>query len=1579
MRFLTLIAVAVASLLATELRAEDATPQEFQWNVFLSDWHLLGPFPKEADDETGLATQYVPNEATLSAGQVSFYRNQLYAWKPFSDRVIDFRAGLGANGTKGENKVAYAWTQFLSPVAQKVQMGVAYDDAFIGWVNGKEVARGTDNWASSLDQEVVDVDLKAGVNTLLLRVSNGRTKWDAAVRFFPAGLKKPLFTFKASPASNNTRLPVVDVQLLDQKRQVISEYQCSGSREAYPGNPGYYALYAPMPDPVPSFVKLMVRQPYFQEVDTIASWERAGTGNVFSRLLSRKPASLLVVDKLTRKPIKGAQVWSGKDMAEPTTGADGRVILPDVSSMSDRLYVVAKGYEAATVYLKWPRGAMQRVELIEGGRTLTGTVVSTTGEPLPGATVTSGLSGYAPSAVTNEKGEFEIYGLPKDQQTLYPVIEAPGFVTKGRFGFQLTSDEMLVKWELAPGTTIVGQVVHQETGEPISGIKVIVGNDRFGSNDKTPKAKTDTNGRYRLIGVNEGQILLHAFSDNYAPAMKTVSTSIGTETKADFTLNEGKPVTGTVTDPDGKPLAGVWLVTDTWNGARMFIREDRTDENGRFTLAHMPEIVAEVDILKSGFISNRRFRMRGGDIVDLTMMPTVKHTIIVRDADGKIVPQLQITKGYLWEGNPTWNWRSDDYETTRYYDKLKGVMKIEMDEPFNGHIAYRFRATGFKEEIVNIPDNVSVGKEFKVTLKPASVFSGRVVDAASGKPLPGIAVAIVSAEDQMRPDHHVDFTTPWRYLGMNRFTGQHTMTDAAGEFRLSPPAGSSNPGIALLSKEGGFHLVNDLNAVLTSSKLSDDVLDLPFPKQGSIEGRVTVADKPLANTKVHLSWMGYDGTANRGNQSFGFGGQVTTDANGVFRYENVGPGRYQISRVVSFSLGQGSSMSTYIGTENLTLLPGQSLIHDLSTSAGARLSGVARDADGKPVSGAMIKVTASGDNSRQLAATTSATDGQFEIEHLGPGTYDVSAEHYGRAEQGYYQPDQRGTATVEMVAANRDVTIRLAPVNQQAPVQPVATPITKTLSPDFTVTPLGADKPFTLSDQAGKVVVVCFWTSWSDDATAIASVYANFKDDPDVEFVTVFAQDEQQLRAFEKQNKVDIEFPVITTVPYLPGQLMSVFGVTGQTGCFVIGREGLFAAEQTPANQLTATIDRALSQQVSSEPLAGKSSRLAITLSSDGSTRGVYGATVGLKAFGTDGKMVREDRYSVNGIARQIMWRYPQLTEDGRLEVTISGNGINTRTETVKSPSAHQKLVFDVKSPRVVSGKIVMATDDKPVADVIVRLQMHNGEILTAMSDPNGKFSVPCFPGTYYVVAVGNELFAAQASSPQTVMVAADEDPEPLEFKVVPAVTLRGLVVDQSGKAVAGATVSSQGGSTATTAADGTFKLTGVASVGSLQLWAMSGSVYGAIRLTSPDIEKAHKITLGQGLGNFEVTVSGMTVGSEVLPFDALTLDGEQTRWQPTAEGNRLLVFCALWHPASKVLLEKARTWAEENNTSIELISLDWNLDQARREAASLKLSDHTLYAGPGQLRLDPEWALANGRGAFLIGSDGKLAGNPLD
>lgn len=1573
MRFLILTTVAYASLIPEFTSAEVAEAQPLQWNVFLANWQLLGPFPKK--DASGLETEYVDQESTLSFGQVRFYENSLYTWKPYDQRVIDFRLGLNVPGSKGEDKVGYALTQFVSPVAQKAQMSVSYDDAFIAWLNEHEVARGADNWASSLDQEVVDVDLKEGVNTLLLRVANGRTRWDAAVRFLPAGLEQPLLTFKAVPAANNARLPVVDVEFLDADRKLLTMHQCSGSRKAYPGISGYYALYAPIPDPVPDYVRISVRQRHFQQTQTIGSWERVQRGNMVARLLSDPPASLLVIDKLTRQPVPEAQIWSGQTMAEAATGPDGKVTLPDVTPMSDRLYVVGPGYEATSVSLKWPRGAMQRVELVKGGRTLTGSVVSTTGKPIAGATVNSGLStsGYSPRVTTSDDGRFVMYGLPVSRTTIYPTIEAPGHVARGRFSFALKDTTTSVTWELTPGYTITGQVVHHETGQPLQDIRITVGTDRFGGGDDTaPKTTTDVDGRYRLEGVREGQNFLHAFSDRHAPAMKTISVNPGVETLADFSLSEGKPVTGTITDMEGRPLSGVWLVTDTWNGARMFRREDRTDANGRFTLAHMPDTVTEVDILKSGFISHRNYQVKGGDTFHLKMKPVITHTITVRDTEGKLIPQLQIAKGYLWQGNSSWNWRTDEYETRRHYDRLKGLMTITIDEPVSYQVAYRFRAVGFQEEIVNIPRDASDGKHFTALLKPARVFSGQVVSASTGKPLPDIAVAIVSAEDQMRSDYYVNYTTPWQLIDMDRFTGQHTVTDSTGRFTLSPPVNNTDPAIALVSKEGGFHLVEHLEAVLKSPTLTDQVLELPFPEQGTIEGRLTVAGKPVSDSTIHLTWTGYGNSSTQTNQSFGFGGQVTTDASGVFRYPNIGPGNYQISRVFHFSLGQSSSMSTYLDSRNLTLLPGQTLTHDFSTPAGLTLSGTARDTDGNPVGNAVIKVATNDDPSRQLAATTTTVNGQFRIEHLPPNSYTVNGEHYAQSEQGYYRQDAQGVTTVELTEDTGGIVIQLKSINQQPTYRQKEAAIAETLAPDFTVTPGVAETPFRLSDHYGKVVVVCFWASWSNDAATIASLYEEYRDNPEVEFLTVFLQDEKQLQAFKEQSDFEITFPVIETPTSAPGPLYSLFGVTGQTGCFVIGRDGRFAAERAASSQLPELIKQALTDQQDDDSVSSRTARLDVTLSADGSDRGIQGARLSLKAFDPAGRLILEDRYGLPGTPRRILWRYPPVEKGGRVEVMLTARGIPSRTENLMNPTREQSLAIDVESPRVISGQIITTADSKPVAGIPVRLQMFGGELRTVTSDDSGHFSARCFPGICYATVAGSEAFAAAAISPRGINVPEDSDPEPLELRVVPAITLTGTVVDQAGNPVADATVSSQGGLPVTTGEDGSFRLTGVAATGTTRIWAMSGNVYGVIRLKNPDPDTTHTITLGRGLTDNE-PAELLAPGDDAPATEVLAMTGEEVTWQPVSETRRLLVFCALWHPTASGFLDRALKWAIENETPIELISLDWSLDQARRNSRSVESIDTMFYAGPGTLNLDPKWPLTNGQGAFLISPEGKL------
>ncbi|MGZ0174958.1 MAG: carboxypeptidase-like regulatory domain-containing protein, partial [Planctomycetales bacterium] len=66
-----------------------------------------------------------------------------------------------------------------------------------------------------------------------------------------------------------------------------------------------------------------------------------------------------------------------------------------------------------------------------------------------------------------------------------------------------------------------------------------------------------------------------------------------------------------------------------------------------------------------------------------------------------------------------------------------------------------------------------------------------------------------------------------------------------------------------------------------------------------------------------------------------------------------------------------------------------------------------------PVSDVIVKVATRDGNGRQIAATMTSTDGRFTFEHLAPDTYVVSAEHYSRSNQRFYQQDLTATTTVD--------------------------------------------------------------------------------------------------------------------------------------------------------------------------------------------------------------------------------------------------------------------------------------------------------------------------------------------------------------------------------------------------------------------------------------------------------------------------------------------------------------------------------------------------------------------------------------
>ncbi len=1568
---------------AQELSSGKAGVPRLEWNVFLGDWQLLGPFPKADGDPGGLETQFVKDESNLRVGRVTFYDRKLYTWRAFGGRTIDFREALGVTGSAGHEKVAYALTRFSSPVAMKARLSVGYDDHFVAWLNGQEVARGNDEMWGSLDQSVTDVDLQAGTNTLQLKVANGTKGWEGFVRLLPAEPVMPLIEFRTRALNAGMQLPTIEVELLDAQKQTIARHRCSGSRGPDTFSSTKYALYAPSPQIDPAFAKFSVREPGFADDAGVFPWKRALTGRLTVPLKADVPLQLTVVDAQTRQPIEGASVWDAVTRQEPATDGEGRVALPDFSPLSSRCYVAAAGFEAKTVNLKFPRAGVQRVELTPGGRSVVGTVVSTGGQPIAGATIKSGVSGgYSPSAVTDDAGQFELVSIPTSRTRLYPVIEAPGFVARGRFALELKEAETSVRWDLAPGATIAGRIVDKDSGEPVSGVTITTGDDRFGSNNPKATAISKGNGTYELIGVPAGETLIHAFSDDHAPAMQSITAALGTPVKLDWSLSEGRPVSGTIRDSEGNPVPEVRLITDTWNGARMFEREARTDSDGRFVLAHMPDSQAEVHVLKRGFISKRDLMVIGGDTVELTMLPTIVHTISIRDAaKQQIIPDLQISKGYLWQGNQDWYWQNSEYETSRFYNKLKGEMRIEIDEePSTYEIAYRFRSAGFGEEIVKLPRELTEGKSFDVRMRPAEVFEGRVVDASSGQPLKDVIVAAVSRSDQLRADRYSNFMTPWQFMQQSRSAAVKSVTDEEGLFRLPAQSRSAEgAGLALMAKDGGFHFV-DGDVFALAGDESDAVLELPMPASASLSGRLTIGGEPVARETVRIQWQGHRGGAqNDWNRAFGVGGQVTTDSDGRFSFARLGPGVYQLNRVFRIPLAEGSSMTAYLDSESVTLLPGADVVHDFVRPAGVKLSGVARTTDGKTIANCVVYATLAKQPNVRVDAAIAGSNGRFVFEHLKPGDYQLSAELQVRHPEGYYNTGFTGTTSVSVEAARDDVEIMLAEVNRNVAAQTV-TRLAGTLAPEFSVTPLNADSPIVLSENYGKVIVVCFWTTDDTMVTGLNAVQRQFKSNSDVVLVPVFLQGSFFLEQQRKRLTEQPGFPIVAGESPYATPLLDVFsGAGGATACFVIGRDGRFATEQVNLQQLSATVEEILKKPLDEKLTQERAATATIRLSSDESDRGISGARLRLRAIDEAGKTVREDKYEINGTPRSIRWTYPVLSMGGWLEVELSGRGIARQKKTVADPSRTESITFDNASPRLITGTVTNVETGEPQPDVELVFRSGAGQAMTVRSDASGRIKLPSYPGSFYAVVAPGAGFAVSGSSMQSVSVGEASDPAPLQIKVAPTTTVKGRVLDSSGQPVPGALVMTQASSYAQADGDGAFELPGVASIGRTQLWASNErQEYGAVFVSDASRDKEVTIRIGQGLGGEAVAETTLSEGQTIPSLNVHSLDGESVAWKSVSDRDRLVVIGALWHPETKALIAKAVTWCEANEKPLQILSLDWSLDQARREAETLGLTARTLYAGPGTLELSEQWSVPFTRSAVLVGNDGSFVSEPL-
>jgi len=168
----------------------------------LRGWQVLGPFPNERGE--GFKRVYEPEHGVdLNKGYAAPGGQATLRWKPAmadASGFIDFTKLFDQKS----NVCAYAYVCVRSPKARRALLSAGSDDSIKAWVNGKLVVSHDIQRGAAPGQEQVAVELKAGWNEVLLKITQGHGGWGFYFDLLtPDG--KPMPDLVYAPRKDGTR------------------------------------------------------------------------------------------------------------------------------------------------------------------------------------------------------------------------------------------------------------------------------------------------------------------------------------------------------------------------------------------------------------------------------------------------------------------------------------------------------------------------------------------------------------------------------------------------------------------------------------------------------------------------------------------------------------------------------------------------------------------------------------------------------------------------------------------------------------------------------------------------------------------------------------------------------------------------------------------------------------------------------------------------------------------------------------------------------------------------------------------------------------------------------------------------------------------------------------------------------------------------------------------------------------------------------------------------------------------------------------------------------------------------------
>jgi hypothetical protein len=186
--------------------------------TWLKSWLLCGPIGlNENKDQTGSAKHldgFINDYLLKSGGEanpdiregaVVHYKGKSFKWFRFTspDSIIDLDKTFA-----GKDKVlAYAYNEIITEEPGIVVIGLGTNDGGSLWLNGSRVWDYAPARPLSVDNDMIPVELKKGVNKLLLKIEDKGNKWEFCARLLPFSAKKLVDNgtfFRITTSSNGT-------------------------------------------------------------------------------------------------------------------------------------------------------------------------------------------------------------------------------------------------------------------------------------------------------------------------------------------------------------------------------------------------------------------------------------------------------------------------------------------------------------------------------------------------------------------------------------------------------------------------------------------------------------------------------------------------------------------------------------------------------------------------------------------------------------------------------------------------------------------------------------------------------------------------------------------------------------------------------------------------------------------------------------------------------------------------------------------------------------------------------------------------------------------------------------------------------------------------------------------------------------------------------------------------------------------------------------------------------------------------------------------------------------------------------